>query len=155
MITQERLKELFVYNEYTGYFFWRNPTSNRVKRGDEAGAHDKYGYIVVRVDKVLYKAHRLAWLYVTGSMPSRNLDHINGVKDDNRYANLREVTASENMQNTSHAKGTYWDEARKKWVARIKLNYKNITLGRFDTEAEALAMRKQAEKQYHPFKAVK
>ena len=139
---QQRLKELLSYDAETGIFTWIRRHNN------VAGATDAYGYIVIRLDKVLYKAHRLAWLYAYGVLPLQNLDHINQIKNDNRIANLREVTQSQNMQNVMGIKGISWDKSRKKWCARIKVMYKNIYLGRFTTKEEAIAARKSAEAIY-------
>ena len=99
ILTQKRLKEVLSYCQSSGMFIWENPKSNRVVKGDTAGAKDHYGYIVIRIDGVLYKAHRLVWLYVHGAMPDGNLDHINRVKDDNRVSNLRVANQSQNMSN--------------------------------------------------------
>jgi hypothetical protein len=135
----QRLKELLTYDPETGVFTW-------IKRSNNiAGAVDAYGYIVIRLDKILYKAHRLAWLYMYGNFPSCNLDHINQIKNDNRICNLRMVTQSQNMQNLSGIKGISWDKSRAKWCARIKVMYKTIYLGRFTNKDDAVAARKAAE----------
>jgi len=145
ILTQKRLKEVLSYCQSSGMFVWENPKSNRVLKGETAGAKDHYGYIVIRIDGVLYKAHRLVWLYTYGDMPKGNLDHINRVKDDNRVRNLRIANQSQNMHNLDGQRGVSWDSARSKWCARIKVNYKTIHLGRFANKADAIAARKQAE----------
>lgn len=141
-MNQDRLKQLLTYDAETGVFTWVN------RKNNVAGATDAYGYIVIRIDKILYKAHRLAWLYIYGFFPASNLDHINQVKNDNRISNLRVVSQSQNMQNLSGLKGITWDTSRKKWCARIKVMYKTIYLGRFDNKDEAIAARKSAEAIY-------
>lgn len=96
MITADRLKELFMYDEYTGQFFRK-----KVRAGGKnpAGSYTWAGYLVISVDCRLYRAHRLAWLYVHGKFPDGDIDHINGNKADNRICNLRDVSRSVNMQN--------------------------------------------------------
>lgn len=141
-MTQHRLKELLSYDPDTGIFTWIKRSNNT------AGAVDAYGYTVIRIDTVLYKAHRLAWLYMHGEFPAGNLDHINQVKSDNRIDNLRVVSQSQNMQNLAGVKGISWDKTRAKWCARIKVMYKDIYLGRFINKDDAIAARKAAEAIY-------
>jgi hypothetical protein len=152
MITQKRLKELLHYAPETGVFTWK-VSHPRAPLGAVAGAVDHYGYIVVRLDTVLYKAHRLAWLYVHGEWPSKGLDHINRDKSDNRMCNLRIADQSVNMHNVatrvnskSGVAGVTWRADRKKWNARIKVGYKNFNLGLFDDMPSAVAARQAAER---------
>ena len=151
MITQNRLRELLQYAPETGEFMWR-VSHPRAKVGAIAGATDHYGYVVIRLDGHLYKAHRLAWLYVHGVWPPKNIDHINRVKNDNRMENLRLADQSINMHNVdvrvnskSGVAGVTWRADRKKWNARIKVGYKNFNLGLFDDVAAAVAARRAAE----------
>lgn len=151
MITQKRLKELLHYDTTTGVFTWR-VDHPRAAKGSVAGAKDFYGYVVIRLDTVLYKAHRLAWLYKHGEWPSKNIDHINQDKSDNRLENLRLADQSVNMHNTkvrstnkSGVTGVSWRADRNKWNARIKVGYKNFNLGLFDKMEDAVAARKKAE----------
>jgi len=149
-LTQNRLKELLAYDPDTGEFMWRQ-TKGRAKAGQLAGATDAYGYRVVRVDGVLYKAHRLAWLYTHGKWPDGLLDHINRVPDDNRLRNLREATQSENMHNAarctkSGVPGVRWRAERSKWVAQIRVGYRQHVIGSFACKDEAIRARRAAEK---------
>jgi hypothetical protein len=151
-IALNRLKDLLLYTPKTGVFTWRN-ARGKVRAGDVAGAVDYYGYVVIRIDRVLYKAHRLAWLYMYGEWPSRNIDHINRVKNDNRIENLRNVNQSVNTHNAkvrsnskSGVSGVVWRADRKKWCARIKIGYKNIFIGNFDLKEDAVKARRNAEK---------
>jgi hypothetical protein len=101
------------------------------------------------VDGELYMAHRLAWLYVTGRMPSDQIDHINGLKDDNRWNNLREATNKENSENLKQYsnnktgfRGVHFHKPSGKWVARVTHHYADKYFGYFDTpEAAAEAAR--------------
>jgi hypothetical protein len=149
LLTAERLKDLLSYDEETGAFRWRQ-TKGRAKAGEVAGATDTYGYRVIRIDRVLYKAHRLAWLYTYNRWPVGLLDHINRAPGDNRIANLREVTQSENMHNSSRTTqsgvpGVRWRAERNKWVAQIRVGYRTHVLGSFPTKQEAIDARRKAE----------
>jgi len=121
------------------------------------------GYLRISVDKVSYKAHRLAWLLVHGDWPPAHLDHVNGDKQDNRLANLRPATHQQNKQNvrrqrnnSSGFKGVYLHSLstpeNPRWVARIKWDGRQRHLGCFDTAEEAAeAYRRAAEKAHGPF----
>jgi hypothetical protein len=153
-ITQSRLKELLRYEPETGNFYWRVSKTNSVKSGDIAGHFSALnGYHHVRLDWRLYRAHRLAWLYVYGSFPENVLDHINGVGSDNRIVNLRAATETQNKanaktrkDNTSSVKGVSLSTGRKKWLAQISVKGKQTYLGRFDTIEEARAAYTSAAK---------
>ena len=101
-ITQERLKELLHYDPKTGVFTCLVSRRGRVKVGNKAG-YTNHGYVRIRVDTRRYFAHRLAWLYVYGESPPDDIDHINGVRSDNRIANLRLATKAQNCQNRREA----------------------------------------------------
>lgn len=145
MITQEELKSQLHYCPDTGIFTRLVANSRRVKVGDIAGCLNDRGYIAIKVDSKLYKAHRLAWLYITGNWPENYIDHINGVKNDNRIGNLRDVTSSENNQNQrkscannkSGLLGVSWYKAMNKWNAQIELDGKRTHLGYFTDKHEA------------------
>lgn len=146
---QTRLKELLRYDAGTGEFVWLR-TKGRAREGAVAGATDTYGYRVIRVDGVLYKAHRLAWLHEYGRWPDGLLDHANRVKGDNRICNLRAISQSENMHNSSRrtksgVPGVRWRKDRGTWVAQIRVGYRNHVLGSFKSKDEAIAARREAE----------
>ena len=164
LITQQKLKELFIYDPESGIFARRIATGRhgRHKVGTKAGTSQNYGYVVIHVDGRRYVAHRLAWMYMYGEWPSTDLDHINNVKNDNRIANLRLATRKQNMQNvlshkhnTSGFKGVSWHMPRSKWRAYIFCNYRQIHLGLFDTKEDAAAARIEAEKIYHSHRVEK
>jgi len=164
LVTQQRLKELFIYDPESGIFTRRIATGRHgcYRAGAKAGTQNPRGYIIVSVDSQRYMAHRLAWLYVYGQMPATDLDHINNVKNDNRIANLRLVTRKQNMQNvlfhkhnTSGFKGVSWHVPRGKWRAYIFCDYRQIHLGLFDTKEAAAAARVDAEKVYHSHRVSK
>jgi HNH endonuclease/AP2 domain len=148
MLTQKRLKELLHYNPETGIFTWLmkpSPQANRISADNIAGHINVEGYFVIGIDGKVYKAHRLAWFYMAGVWPNQ-IDHINGIRNDNRWCNLRLVKKSqnalnrgENKNNTSGIKGVSWYKKYEKWVAQIGKNKKRINLGYFDTKEEAHA----------------
>ena len=154
MITVGELKSLLDYNPSTGLFIWKSDRTSTVREGDVAGTNCK-GYITITINGKRYQAHRLAWLYMTGNLPNNQIDHINGVRDDNRFCNLREVDNSENARNSKHRDnntsghiGVNFEVRGSKWTANIKVDGKKIYLGRFPTKDEAIEARKKAEIKY-------
>lgn len=104
---QQRLKQRLHYDPNTGVFTWRKPEKpGHHPEGKIAGSPCNKGYTVIGVDRKVYKAHRLAWLYMTGSWPTAQIDHRNQVKNDNRWANLREATNRQNCCNRTRANRT-------------------------------------------------
>ena len=155
-LTANRLREILHYEPATGTFTRLVYRSSNAKSGQIVGSPDKDGYLRFYIDGRLYGAHRLAWLYVFGEWPSKDLDHINRIKADNRIANLREVSHSENLQNTtlcsrnkSGFKGVSWYARTKRWVAHIKSEGRTKHLGYFDTPELAFAAYCDAAKQLH------
>lgn len=112
-LTIERLKEVLSYDPETGDFTWIVTRAKNFPAGSKASQSvNSQGYRQVMVDQEHFKAHRLAWFYTHGVWPKLGLDHINGVKHDNRIANLREATRQQNRLNsrkwrTSHKKSKY------------------------------------------------
>lgn len=141
-LTVERLRNALYYDPDTGLFTWIRPTSNRAKKGSGPSCLDRHGYPVVRLDGRLYLAHRLAFLYMTGRFPKHDMDHVNGIRSDNRWANLREATRQENLRNKiarkPDAKGIQRLPSGK-WRARITVDRQGIHLGCFSSSAEAKA----------------
>lgn len=152
MLTIERLKEVLDYNPVDGKFRWKttSPWSKR-KVGDVAGWPVTHGYLQLRIDGRLYLCHRLAWFYVHGKWPEPETDHFNGVKDDNRITNLREVSKHQNLANKderstskSGARGVVWKSRSKSWEATITIRGEKRVLGRFDTIEGAIRARRFA-----------
>ena len=155
-LTVERLHQLLVYDRETGIFVWRTSTCNRVGIGRRAGTLNHTGYVQITINGRKYQAHRIAWLYIYDKWPSADLDHINQDKTDNRIANLREVTCSENQQNTakqarntSGFKGVDWHARAKCWRARITLNGAQRFLGTYPSPEAASAAYEYAARQLH------
>ena len=142
MITQEELKSLLSYDPETGEFTWL--FSGKGKKKKIAGCLKKDSkYIVIRINKKLYKAHRLAWLYVYGVFPVLDIDHINGIRSDNKISNLREVPRNINLYNRQDVKG--YTKHRNRYVAKISVNYKTVHLGSYKTKEQAKEAYEQAK----------
>jgi len=153
-LSRERLCELLEVDAEKGIFTWRNTMGGKAKKGQLAGAKQKTGYILIRLDKKDYYAHRLMWLYVYGAIPLLQIDHINRDKSDNRSANLRLATQKQNSenifrakQNTSGFRGVRFETRLKSkpWSACITNNYKQKHLGYYATMEEAIMARQAAE----------
>ena len=156
MLTAEQLQTMLNYDVVTGEFIWKIQPSRAVKIGDIAGCTEKrIGYITIGITKRIYKAHRLAWLYVHGEWPRGLIDHINGNKADNRIANLRDVFADGNSQNVrkpnrrnkSGFMGVIWYQ--NKWRASMSVNGKSKWLGDYSTPEEAHQVYLAAKRKYH------
>lgn len=155
MLNQEELKELLHYDPDTGIFTWLKPSQGR-RKNRIAGCLNNNGYRVIRINKKLYLAHRLSWLYMTGEFPINEIDHKNMNKNDNRWDNLRKATHSQNQMNSkkyknckSGFKGVCWHKRDKKWEASIKKNGIQKHLGYFNTPEEASEVYKKAAKKIH------
>jgi len=153
-LTQECLKEALSYDPLTGNFVWIKRRGGR-KFGAIAGCLNRYGYRVITVWCNVYTAHRLAWLYVYGVFPSGGIDHINGSKDDNRIANLREATELQNSWNQCREKGVsghknvVWRESKKRWQVRMHINGKKRAFGSFIDVEEANQRAIEVRDQHH------
>ena len=155
-LTAERLRHLLDYSPASGVFTWRISPSPRVKPGDTAGTLNERGYLRIKIAGKHIPAHRLAFLWMTGEEPTDQVDHINGIRSDNRWENLRLATASQNQwnkgpqrNNTSGYRGVSYDNARRKWVAQIKVNGRKRKLGRFPTARKASAAYEAEAKRIH------
>ena len=145
-LTQNELKRLLNYDPDTGIFTWLNPSGYKMKPGDRAGAND-CGYVCIGINGKTQRAHRLAFLYMTGRFP-KITDHINHIKNDNRWANLREVDSVANCRNrppsliNRHNKyGIQYVEKDGLWRATIGNKGKSIHLGAFESKDLAIAAR--------------
>lgn len=150
-LTIEQVRSMLRYEPESGRFIRLQATSNR-KAGEVAGSINTAGYMQIRVCGRNYLGHRLAWFMVYGYWPDFQIDHINRDRADNRLANLRLVTASENKQNCkrrssskSGIKGVHYCTRTKRWVAQIAADGRRLFLGRFThSECAALAYAKAA-----------
>lgn len=131
------------YDPLTGEFRW-NSSRPKIRIGDIAGGYNDQGYIIIRLNRKGYRAHRLAFFIYNKRWPVGCIDHINSKRDDNRIANLREATKSQNgmnaskrSHNTSGYKGVVYIDKRNVYHARITLQGRQHFLGSFDTAEHA------------------
>ena len=147
--------ELFRYRD--GKLYWKINTKSRAKIGDEAGNLGNNGYLKFKWKGKGYLAHRIIYEMAYGFIPELyQIDHVNGIRTDNRVDNLRLATQWQNMwnsskrkDNTSGFKGVNWHKDSKKWRARITIFNKEKALGLFFTKEEAYAARLAAETIYY------
>lgn len=143
-LTASVLRSVLHYDQDTGEFRWIAQASNRRGSGLVAGCLcNKSGYRLIGYKGKVYKASRLAWLYVHGEWPPAIVDHINGDRANDRIANLRLATQAENLRNrgkqknnTSGFKGVY-QHAQNNWRARITKDGRQYCLGLYSTPEEA------------------
>jgi hypothetical protein len=139
MLTQETVKKVLEYDPETGEFkrIW-SPTAARI--GLPVGWVSVQGYHVIKVLNRDYPAHRLAWLYMTGAMPASKMeiDHVNGIRNDNRFCNLRLASKFQNQRNrklncnnSSGIKGVCWNAKGGKWDTYIHKDKKLYSAGFF------------------------
>lgn len=145
MITQDELKRLFTYHPDTGEFV-RNIGRKGVAAGSIAGSNSHYGYIHISVNHKMYKAHRLAFLYMTGVWPKDEVDHLDGDRANNSWANLVAKSRKENACNCARRKdnisgvtGVGFHKMRNQWRARIK----SLHIGWYETKEEAIKAREE------------
>ena len=155
-LSQQTLKEFLDYCPETGVFTWRKRAAMCTKIGVIAGNRNQHGYIRIRFLRHGWMAHRLAWLFVHGEMPTDQIDHIDGDKANNRIINLRQATGSENLRNIkrlprnkSGFKGVVWHVLNKKWMAACRMNGKKVHLGYYKDPEEASRVYLEFAKKCH------
>jgi len=143
-LSYDLVRELFNYCPETGILTWAVRPARRVHVGDIAGTLTVPGYWEVRIKNIPYRVHSVIWLWMTGTWPDDVIDHIDTDGANNRWLNLRPATHAENtanrrrnVNNSSGFKGVSWHAATGKWQAYIRVNYKRIHLGIFDTPETA------------------
>jgi hypothetical protein len=151
------LLSLLEYSEATGRLAWKVNRGRLAKAGMTAGCLASCGYMQIMINSKKYMLHRIAWYMHTGVDPiDTELDHANGDKTDNRMCNLRQASRCDNNRNqpkrkhnTSGYKGVSWSKRNRKWVARIRFEWKQKHLGYFDEATDAHAAYEKAAKELH------
>jgi hypothetical protein len=145
LITHERLANYVTYDPDTGEFTWKVCTGGK-PIGFKAGATLNTGYVQLQIDKRFYTAHRLAWLYWYGEFPPKGIqvDHINGIRNDNRIINLRLSSQSNQNRNTDrrrcknkHGLIGVSQYPSGRWNASTTIKGTKNNLGMFETKEEA------------------
>ncbi len=159
-IDADEVRRVLAYNPDTGVFRWIVSLNKRIRIDSVAGGQNgTTGYLMIMIHGERYAGHRLAFLWMTGSFPPEDVDHINGVRDDNRWLNLRPVSRAENQMNCgirsnniTGVVGVSWNKYHGKWQSTIKSDRVQIHIGYFDDFDEAVRERKEFERQigYHP-----
>ena len=157
MITQSELKKVLRYDPKTGEFTRLVRTGPTTQPGQLAGCKISTGHIHIKILGHRYYAHRLAWLYMTGSWPTGEIDHKNGIGDDNHWENLRDCTHSFNLQNQRKANrnnrtgylGVSPSPHGKGFIATIFINGKNKNLGKYETAEQAHQIYISAKRRFH------
>ncbi len=146
-------REFLTYDSATGVFTWTKRPSSKAAPGAVAGVLNSLGYRQIKLRGERYYAHRLAWFFIHGVEPGGELDHINGNPDDNRIANLRVCSRSENLQNRrgNALTGTYFDARRGLWVAEIVGPAGKVYLGSFAEATAGATAYAIAKARLHPF----
>lgn len=165
-IQPEKLKELFSYNPETGSLKWKRRPINmfcderswkiwNTRYAEKEITSNRRGYIGVRMFGKNYFAHRVIWALHYGFWPKNQIDHINGIQNDNRIENLRDVENSINHRNvklpsnnTSGRIGVCFNKKSGKWKADITINKKYIFIGMFDNFRDACLAREKVEKEH-------
>ena len=149
-ISHDELLRRLSFDPKTGVFRWLIRPRQRVC-SEEAGVINPEGYRQIGLCQSVYKAHRLAWFYIHGVWPRGDIDHINGIRSDNRIENLREATRAQNAANAKSRKkhkGVYLHKASGLYHARVTVNYRAVSLGYFKSVEAAHAAYCVAEKKF-------
>lgn len=153
-VTQSYLKTNFFYETLSGNFI-RRSQSGSAKIGDVAGTYEGPGYRKIRIKGKWYKVHRLAFMYMLNRWPLGEVDHINRVKDDNRWINLRDADRCLNTSNvgirsdnSTGISGVALCKRSGKYKAYINSQGIRYNLGSFNTLEVAASVRQCAELTY-------
>lgn len=157
-ITQLYLIDILDYSPDTGIFTWKTRLWDQTP-GGLAGTINADGYVKISINGTSYYGHRLAWIYQNGEWPTKDLDHANRIRSDNRIKNLREAGESLNgfnrpasQDSVSGYKGVSLQKGGHKWRSRISINGKELCIGNFYTpEDAARAYDRFAEENHREF----
>lgn len=155
MLTQNELKNILHYSPEYGIFTWIACKNRSDLVGKITGCPNDEGYLIITVRRRSYLAHRLAWLYMTGKFPAKDIDHKDGRPSNNKFSNLREATKSVNLQNQRRPQinnrsgflGVY--KEGKSYIAKIMYNKKIHYLGAHKTPELAHQAYLTAKRRFH------
>ena len=149
----DKVKSEIRYCSYSGQFYW---LKYRAGRNDQPGHVGSGGYLKICINRKIYLAHRLAWFLYYGRFPSKQIDHIDGDRLNNKISNLREASSTQNNRNASlrsdnksGVRGVCWKNREQKWHAQISVDKKNISIGYFISLDEAKQAYAIASEKYH------
>lgn len=136
------IKEYLGYDKKSGFVFWKKSRGNKLKIGSVAGSLHRTGYLSLEFLGKPYMVHRVSWLLNYGCWPNGQIDHINGIRTDNRIDNLRDVSPRENSKNckkhrNGNAPGACFDKSQNNYISSIYVNKKQYYLGRFKKKEDA------------------
>lgn len=154
-LSLSRLKEVLSYCPDTG-LFTRLENIKSAPAGSIAGSMSNTGYRIIMIDGKNYRAGRLAFFYMEGRWPTPTIDHINRIRDDDRFCNLREASSRQQninkekrCDNTSGETGVLWHSGNRKWQAQMRIKGRKVHLGYFDKKEDAVNARRSAAQKYH------
>lgn len=155
------VRDLLDYDPISGVFTWKMRSDGPARWnaewvGRQAGSVNHDGYISIGIRNRRYQAHRLAWAWMIGTWPDRDIDHVDGNRSNNQWQNLRKATKSQNSQNTkipktntTGVKGVCYDKNTGKWQSQIRCNGKRMYLGQFASISQAQAAYEMAARRLH------
>lgn len=154
-LTYQELHQHLYYDSGTGIFTRIIANSQSINVGDIAGHKNSLGYIIIKINGIAYKAHRLAWLYVYGYFPEGDIDHRDRIKNHNWILNLREASRSCNVKNSdvradnvSGVTGVNFVKNGNKWTSHVSINRKKVHLGYRKDFIDSVIDRWEAEKKH-------
>ena len=150
-LAHSRLIEVLSYDKSTGIFTWIAAPhfAKNYLVGQQAGTVNQFGYRVIRLDGHVIAAGRLAWFYVTGEWPKGQVDHEDRDRDNNRWKNLRDLTASQNQHNRGFT-GVGWLNGKRRWRVTMKLEGQSHYGGLHRCFGAAVRARNALKRELHP-----
>lgn len=154
MVNSDKLNEYLKYDPETGYLTWIKKPNKKIGINARAGYLHKSGYRQLNFLGKTYPEHRIIWCMVNGEFPKGQIDHINHIRDDNRFSNLREVSHAENARNRTKSKtsrvkevGIWYCKRRKRYIAEITFNNKKVFQRSFENVEDAITARQAKAKE--------
>ena len=159
-LTAGEVRQRLDYIPSTGAFWWKerpgNAWWNATHAGKSAGSLSGSGYIYINVHRLPYRAHRLAWMWMTGKWPETEIDHIDGNPSNNAWRNLREASRNENSRNrhiqrnnSTGTRGVSYNNRRDQWIVRVMVNRHSHFGGWFHDLEGAMRVRNELARRLH------